>query len=148
MTLPPLSVRRRRRPAVREELRTALVFFVFAGMDTTRHQLGLAIQTFLDHPDQWRLLGQRPDLGRAAVEEVMRVNPTITWITVRPWSTSPSTPVDIAAGTTLQLFSQAAGTDPLRHARPSFDITVQRPLHTASAAVFTTASATWSLVRT
>ncbi len=113
-----------------EELRDALVFLVFAGMDTTRHQLGLALETFLDHPEQWRLLGQRPDLGRAAVEEVMRVNPTITWITREALVDFTFDGVDIAAGTTLQLFSQAAGTDPLAMPDTSFDITEQRPMHT------------------
>src|SRR6266478_4026479 len=48
---------------------------------TTRNQLGLAIQVFLDHPGQWRLLGEHPELGAAAVEEVMRVRPTTTWVT-------------------------------------------------------------------
>ena len=41
----------------------ALVFLAFAGMETTRNQLGLALQTLLAHPDQWRLLGERPELG-------------------------------------------------------------------------------------
>ena len=50
-------------------------------METTRNQLGLALQTFLRHPDQWALLAERPELGGPAVEEVMRVNPTVTWVT-------------------------------------------------------------------
>src|SRR5690606_7286756 len=41
----------------RHELSVALVFLAFAGMETTRNQLGLALQTLLAHPDQWRLLG-------------------------------------------------------------------------------------------
>ena len=64
-----------------DELRVSIVLLIFGGMDTTRNQLGLAMQTFMDHPDQWRLLAERPDLGPAAVEEVMRVNPTVTWVT-------------------------------------------------------------------
>ena len=42
------------------ELVVGLVFLAFAGMETTRNQLGLALQTFLRHPDQWALLGERP----------------------------------------------------------------------------------------
>ena len=61
------------------ELRDSLVLLIFGGFDTTRNQLGLAIQAFMDHPAQWRLLSGRPDLGPAAVEEVMRVTPTTTW---------------------------------------------------------------------
>ena len=55
------------------ELRNAIVLLIFGGMDTTKHQLGLALHTFIQHPDQWQLLAERPELGRAAVEEVMRV---------------------------------------------------------------------------
>src|SRR5204863_8417868 len=55
------------------ELSVALVFLAFAGMETARNQLGLALQTLLKHPEQWRLLGERPELGANAVEEVMRV---------------------------------------------------------------------------
>jgi cytochrome P450 len=63
------------------ELRDSLVLLIFGGFDTTRNQLGLAMQVFMDHPDQWRLLGEHPELGAAAVEEVMRVRPTTTWVT-------------------------------------------------------------------
>ena len=63
------------------ELRDSLALLIFGGFDTTRNQLGLAMQAFIDHPDQWRLLAARPDLGPAAVEEVMRVSPTTTWVT-------------------------------------------------------------------
>ena len=40
-----------------DELRDGLTMLIFAAFDTTRNQLGLAMQTFLAHPDQWRLLG-------------------------------------------------------------------------------------------
>ncbi len=39
-----------RRPADRHELGVALVFLAFAGMETTRNQLGLALQTLLAAP--------------------------------------------------------------------------------------------------
>jgi cytochrome P450 len=64
-----------------DELRDTLVLLMFGGFDTTRNQLGLAMQTFIDHPAQWQLLGERPDLAPSAVEEVMRVSPTTTWVT-------------------------------------------------------------------
>ena len=65
------------------ELRDALVLLIFGGFDTTRNQLGLAMQVFLEHTAQWRLLGEHPELGAAAVEEVMRVRPIFT----RPYIT-------------------------------------------------------------
>jgi cytochrome P450 len=55
-----------------EELRNLVVTLVFAAHDTTRHQLSNAMVAFADHPDQWRLLGNHPELAEQAVEEVMR----------------------------------------------------------------------------
>jgi cytochrome P450 len=112
-----------------EELRIMLVLLIFGGMDTTRNQLGLALQTFMRHPDQWRLLAERQDLGGAAVEEVMRVNPTVTWVTREAVEDFTYEGVDIANGTTVHLFSQVAGTDPAAIPDPGFDITAERPPH-------------------
>ena len=94
------------------ELRDALVLLIFGGFDTTRNQLGLAMQVFLDHPGQWRLLGERPELGAAAVEEVMRVRPTTTWVTREALADFTFDGLDIEAGTTIHLFCESAGTDP------------------------------------
>lgn len=115
------------------ELSVALVFLAFAGMETTRNQIGLAVQTLLAHPDQWRLLGERPDLGAAAVEEVMRVNPTVTWVTREALEDVDLGGLRVPAGGIVQVLSHAAGTDPAAMADPSFDIEAQarreRPPH-------------------
>jgi cytochrome P450 len=110
-----------------DELRVSLVLLAFGGMDTTRNQLGLAIETLAEHPDQWDLLADRPDLGRRAVEEVMRVNPTITWVTRETCEEIEVHGLRIPAGTTLHLLTESAGTDPRTYGEPEFDITVQRP---------------------
>ena len=112
-----------------DELRDGLVLLIFGGFDTTRNQLGLAMETFLDHPDQWRLLAERPDLGGKAVEEVMRVNPTVTWVSREALEDFTFDGLDIAAGTTVHLFSQSAGTDPRAFEAGSFDITADRRPH-------------------
>ncbi len=113
----------------RHELGVALVFLAFAGMETTRNQLGLALQTLLRHPDQWRLLGERPELGGSAVEEVMRVNPTVTWVTREALEDVDLNGLHIPAGGIVQVLSHAAGTDPSAMPDPSFDITAERPPH-------------------
>ena len=113
----------------RHELGVALVFLAFAGMETTRNQLGLALQTLLQHPDQWRLLGTRPDLGGNAVEEVMRVNPTVTWVTREALEDVDFQGLHIPRGGIVQMLSHAAGTDPAAMPDPSFDITQVRPPH-------------------
>lgn len=113
----------------RHELDVALVFLAFAGMETTRNQIGLAVQTLLAHPDQWRLLGERPDLGSNAVEEVMRVNPTVTWVTREALEDVEIGDLRIPAGGIVQVLSHSAGTDPRSAPDPSFDITELRPPH-------------------
>jgi len=113
----------------RHELSVALVFLAFAGMETTRNQLGLALQTLLRHPDQWRLLGERPELGANAVEEVMRVNPTVTWVTREALEDVDFQGLRIPKGGIVQMLSHAAGTDPRAVPDPSFDITEVRPPH-------------------
>ena len=94
------------------ELRDSLVLLIFGGFDTTRNQLGLAMQAFLDHPAQWRLLAGRPELGPAAVEEVMRIRPTTTWVTREATADFTFDGLAIRAGTTIHLFCESAGTDP------------------------------------
>ncbi|MEC9051846.1 MAG: cytochrome P450, partial [Actinomycetota bacterium] len=96
----------------RDELVVGLVFLAFAGMETTRNQIGLAVQTLLRHPDQWRLLAEQPELGEAAVEEVMRVNPTVTWVTREATADVEFRGVHFPAGSILQVLSHSAGTDP------------------------------------
>lgn len=113
----------------RHELGVALVFLAFAGMETTRNQLGLALQTLLRHPEQWRLLGERPELGGQAVEEVMRVNPTVTWVTREAVEDVDLNGLRIPRGGIVQVLSHAAGTDPRAVPDPSFDITQVRPPH-------------------
>src|SRR5437763_6975771 len=60
------------------ELGALLGGLLFAGYDTTRNQLALAMTLFCEHPEQWRLLAERPELVVPAVEEVMRVAGVIT----------------------------------------------------------------------
>jgi cytochrome P450 len=113
----------------RDELRVALVLLIFGGMDTTRNQLGLAMQTFMRYPDQWELLAQRPELGKAAVEEVMRVNPTVTWVTREALEHFDYQGLNISAGTTIHMLSESAGTDPRVIDGKPFDLLAQRPTH-------------------
>jgi cytochrome P450 len=111
-----------------EELRDGLTMLIFAAFDTTRNQLGLAMQTFLSNPDQWRLLAQRPDLGGKAVEEIMRLNPTTRWVTREVVEDFEYEGVELKAGTTVHLYAEAAGTDP-RVYTPGLDITAERKPH-------------------
>ncbi|BCT77792.1 cytochrome P450 [Sinomonas cyclohexanicum] len=112
-----------------EELRNALVLLIFGGMDTTRNQLGLAMQSFIRNPQQWELLAQRPDLGGKAVEEVMRTNPTVTWVTREAVEDFEYQGLTIAKGTTVHLFTQSSGTDPRAFPDPEIDLLAEHAPH-------------------
>ena len=54
------------------ELEMMVEAVIVGGTDTTRNQLGLAINLFANHPDQWEKLRTNPGLAARAVEETMR----------------------------------------------------------------------------
>ncbi|MET8850219.1 cytochrome P450 [Amycolatopsis sp. NPDC004625] len=107
------------------ELRNLIITTVFAAHDTTRHQLANAMVAFAAHPDQWRLLGTRPDLADQAVDEVMRwlpSSPTIYRFAAEDFEYQG---LSIARDTFLTVCVTAAQRDPrvFRNAG-EFDITV------------------------
>ena len=110
-----------------EELRNLITGLVFAGQDTTRNQLGLALQLFAAHPEQWALLGARPELAASAVDEVMRVRPTVT--SIGRWSTEDFTyqGLRIPKGSSVALLVAVANSDPAVFGNATFDITAIRP---------------------
>jgi cytochrome P450 len=112
-----------------QELYDMVVLAIFGGIDTTRNQIGLAMDVFIQHPAQWEILAARPELGRAAVEEVMRVRPTVTWVTREATEDFPFQGLDIAKGTTLHMLSQSACSDPRAFADAGFDIAAERKPH-------------------
>ncbi len=109
------------------ELRSMIGALLFAGYDTTRNQLGIAMTLFAQHPEQWRLLGEQPMLAGAAVEEVLRFLGTVA---VAPRMTAEDVEVGgyhVPAGTVLTLSTGAANHDPAAYDHPErFDITVDR----------------------
>ena len=109
-----------------DELMNTGVMLVFAGVDTTRNQLGLGMSLFLDHPDQWDILAENPKLDMGAATECMRLRPTITWVTREAVEDFEFQGLKIPNGTTLHLFSESAGTDPDAYEEAPFDITAQR----------------------
>lgn len=109
-----------------EELLNLAVMLAFAGVDTTRNQLGLGISMFADHPQQWEALAADPGLDMAAAQEVMRMRPTITWVTREAVEEFEFQGLTIPKGTVLHLYSESAGTDPAVFDDAPFDITARR----------------------
>lgn len=57
------------------ELRMLAGGLLLAGTDTTRNQVAASVQVLCEHPEQWDLLKERPELAMPAVEETMRHSP-------------------------------------------------------------------------
>ena len=110
------------------ELRMLAFSILVAGTDTTRSQLAASMQVLCDHPDQWALLRDRPDLAMRAVEETMRHSPSMC-STVR----SVADDVEIGeytfpAGSFILVNTYAANRDPAIYDEPlRFDITRDDP---------------------
>jgi len=66
-----------------EEMNHLVSAVLVGGVDTTQAQLAHGIRLFAAHPEQWSLLGERPEeMAAAAAEEVLRHEP-ITPLTAR-----------------------------------------------------------------
>lgn len=111
-----------------EELRNLIVSLVFAAHDTARHQLAKAVATFAEHPDQWTLLGQRPELADQAVEEIMRWSPAVTNVYRFAAEDLDFHGLQITEGTFLTMCVPAVQRDPrIFPSGQSFDITATHP---------------------
>ncbi len=101
---------------------------IVAGTDTTRNQLGCAIALFAEHPDQWALLAEHPELAPRAVEETMRY-----FGAVRGTARFASTDIEyrdviFPEGTFMSLALAEANRDPsVFNAPDAFDITSPAP---------------------
>lgn len=52
---------------------------ILAGNETTRNAISGGLLAFLAHPDQWQLLGARPELIDTAVEEILRYSSPVNF---------------------------------------------------------------------
>lgn len=110
-----------------DELRALVVGLLFAGYDTTRNQLGLAIWIFAQHPEEWRQLAAEPVRAAAAVEEVLRYRGAVA---LAPRLVEEPIELDgyvLPAGTLLMLSTTSANHDPSVYDCPErFDIAAPR----------------------
>ncbi|RSM57798.1 cytochrome P450 [Actinoplanes sp. ATCC 53533] len=118
---------RAERTVTREELRNLLVTLVFGAHDNTRHQFSNTMVTFAEHPAQWTLLRDRPELAEQAVREAMRWRPSAATVFRRAAEDFEFRGMPIAAGTFLTMAVQAAQRDPRAYpGGDAFDITAVR----------------------
>ena len=95
-----------------DELRMMASGLLLAGTDTTRNQVAASIDVLCDHPDQWQLLRDDPDLALPAVDETMRHSP-VAGATMRATIEDVEIAgVVIPAGTMILANTAAANRDP------------------------------------
>jgi cytochrome P450 len=99
-----------------------------AGTDTTRNQLAAAVQVLADHPQQWALLAQHPELAPTAVHELMRYCPVIFTTMRKAVEDVELGGVRMPAGTLVIVNTAAANRDPAVYDDPDrLDITREGP---------------------
>lgn len=106
------------------ELRMLAGGLLLAGTDTTRNQVAAAVQVLCEHPDQWQLLKQRPELAMAAVEETMRHSPIVCGTLRMVTEDAEIDGYVFPAGTAVLMNTLAANRDPAVYDDPDrVDIT-------------------------
>jgi cytochrome P450 len=110
-----------------EEMSMLAEATLMAGTDTTRNQLACCVALFAEHPDQWALLAEQPELAPRAVEESMRYLGAVR-ATVRFASEDVVyRDVKFPQGTIVSTFLAGANRDPDVWEHPNeFDITQER----------------------
>lgn len=107
-----------------DELRMLAGGLLLAGTDTTRNQVAASVDVFCDHPDQWALLEDRPELAAQAVEETMRHSPIACGTLRTVTEDTELAGVVFPAGTFLVVNTFAANRDPAVYDDPDrLDIT-------------------------
>jgi cytochrome P450 len=106
------------------DLRNLVLDVLAGGVDTTHAQLAHTLRLFAEHPDQWAVLAEQPELAPRAIEEALRHEP-VTPFTARVLTADLTyRDVEFPAGTVILVGSVSGnreGLDP-----PEFDITVER----------------------
>jgi cytochrome P450 len=107
------------------ELIGTLIMLITAGHETTANMAGNGLYCLLGHPDQFRLLTQRPDLVPNAIEEMLRFEPT-TRVGLPRIALEPLTfgDVTVPAGARAISMRNAANRDPAVFVQPDvFNVT-------------------------
>ena len=110
-----------------EELRAMVVGIFFAGHDTTRNQLARALVLFTEHPRQWELVAAQPQLVGSAVDEVLRLVPSVPVQFRTPRHDLDLEGVPLQVGTFIAVLVGAAHRDPRAYDDPTFRVGVERP---------------------
>jgi len=109
------------------ELVNLVLNVLVGGVDTTQSQLAHAVRLLAQHPEQWQLLADQPELAAPAVDEALRYEP-ITPFTARiVLEEIEYRDVTFPLGTMLLVSAWNANHDATVYEQPEqFDITAER----------------------
>jgi cytochrome P450 len=110
------------------ELLSVVAMMLVAGTDTTRNQTANMLHTFAEHPEQWAVLRDRPELVPRAVEEAIRWEPATEAIPRFAIEDIDIAGVVVPAGSIVVLMSMSANHDTtVMPGADRFDITREAP---------------------
>jgi cytochrome P450 len=106
-----------------DELVAMVVQFLYAGHETTRNLIGNGLFTLLRHPAELARLRAEPALVPGAVEEMLRFEPPIIFLSRVVAVDMTLAGVELAAGELIQLSLASANRDPAEFEEPDrFDV--------------------------
>ena len=106
------------------ELNVFFFLLIIAGNETTRNAISHAMLAFFEHPDQWQLLCERPELMDSAVEEMLRWSTPVTYFRRTATHDTEISGQAIATGEKVTVWYPSANRDEDHFEDPfTFDIT-------------------------
>jgi cytochrome P450 len=110
-----------------DECVTLVCSVIAGGTDTTAAQLSHAMRLFVEHPEQWELLGREPERAPAAAAEVLRFEPITPFTARLALDEVDLNGVSFPPGSVLFACAATANRDPAVFSAPDrFDITADR----------------------
>ena len=104
------------------ELTNLVLDVILGGIDTAQSQLSHTMRLLAEHPDQWALLRERPELAAAAVEESLRYEPVTPFTARITTQEIEYRDVTFPPGTVLMISAFHAN----RESGDEFDISAER----------------------
>ena len=109
-----------------EEIKVMLRLLLVAGNQTTTNLIGNAARALLRHPEQLRLMRERPELAAGAVEELLRYDSPVQLNGRAVLHDTEIGGVRVNAGSLVILLLGSANRDPRKFQRPD-ELDITRP---------------------
>jgi len=116
-----------------QELYGVVTLMIIAGHETTVNLIGNGVISLLEHPDQRKLLQEKPELIHGAIEEMLRYNGPVEFSTSR-WAAEDMefNGVPMKRGDLVVIALNSANRDAAQFENPElFDITREKSQHLA-----------------